>query len=75
MSPRQRERPGGESQALSASLAGDAAHFRARHRQRLAPRRASLALDRLLDVYPYRDPRELYGVTPALARMLEVVAS
>ena len=35
---------------------------------------ASLELDRLLDCYPYPDPHELYGMTPALARMLEAEA-
>jgi hypothetical protein len=37
-------------------------------------RRASLELDRVVDVHPYPDPHEIYGKTPALARMLEAEA-
>jgi hypothetical protein len=40
----------------------------------LARRRASLDLDRLVGCYPYPNPHEVYGMTTALARMLDAEA-
>jgi hypothetical protein len=79
--PGQRERPGVDgSQALSevtstVNIVPQCADRPRFDLPRIHDRRhASLELDRLLGVCRYPDPHELYGMTAALARMLEAEA-
>ena len=69
----------GSSQSVSADVVPSEYDSRptwSAHWQRVrARRRAQRELNAILGVRDYPDPHELYGPTPALARMLEAEAS
>jgi hypothetical protein len=79
--PGKRDAPGGESEGAQGvtPTASTVSYASVRLRFNLARvldrRHASLELDKMLDACRYPDPHELYGMTAALARMLEAEAS